>query len=324
MRISLRRSVPVGYGGGMSLQPSYTAARTAARRRPGGFTLIELLVVITVIAVLLAMLFPALQMVRQSARSAVCASNLRQTGAGLLSFAAEYHGHLPPKDYGPNVGVGYFGNWSAGIYYGSQYTVSWIPIPRWNGPDPILLWSYTWQQFIASYIGNDPAWNLHGNLRTAADFTVQPISQERWRKTVTHCPSDQLWNTGFLSYTMNQFPWRNANSAGRFQDRQTTSSFTSSWYFGNLGWQYPFNVVKLHQITDSTKRAMLYDSNVDFFFFDDANSTVMWDAAAQIGSDPSWHQKRHSAWFLDGRVKRLTNRELYFSVAYPSHPENAP
>jgi len=53
--------------------------------RPRGVTLIELLVVITIIGILTAILFPALQGARESARRTACANNLRQFGVAMLS-----------------------------------------------------------------------------------------------------------------------------------------------------------------------------------------------------------------------------------------------
>lgn len=60
-----------------------------------GFTLIELLVVIAIIAILAAMLLPALQSARESARSAVCKSNLRQLALGWQMYVTDYDGALP-------------------------------------------------------------------------------------------------------------------------------------------------------------------------------------------------------------------------------------
>src|SRR5438552_10103617 len=66
------------------------------KRPRQGFTLVELLVVIGIIAVLIAMLLPALNRVRQQSASTQCQSNLRQCGQILFMYANENHGYLPP------------------------------------------------------------------------------------------------------------------------------------------------------------------------------------------------------------------------------------
>ena len=68
---------------------------TVSRKPIHGFTLIELLVVISIIAMLLAILMPALGAVKERARSVVCRANLHQWGLCYQLYSTEWDGKLP-------------------------------------------------------------------------------------------------------------------------------------------------------------------------------------------------------------------------------------
>jgi len=92
-------------------------------RSRGGFSLVELLVVVAIIAVLVGLMLPAIQSVREAARLSQCKNNLRQVAMGCLSHL-QSHGYYP--------WVGFRGTWQtpgraySRLGFGTSQTGGWL------------------------------------------------------------------------------------------------------------------------------------------------------------------------------------------------------
>lgn len=82
-----------------SLQLFMTDERYDSRRRSKGFTLIELLVVVSIIALLVSILLPALSQARVQARSTVCKTRLAQLNLALTLYAMGNNGSYVTQDW---------------------------------------------------------------------------------------------------------------------------------------------------------------------------------------------------------------------------------
>ena len=109
------------------------------RRR--AFTLIELLVVIAIIAILAALLLPALSSAKQKAWTTSCNSNLHQIGLGMRMFADDQSEYYPES--GDDI--------------------------HWGATDPTT-GKASWLEQIFPYVGNTNAYDCPGNVQLPQPF----------------------------------------------------------------------------------------------------------------------------------------------------------
>lgn len=176
------------------------------------FTLVELIVVISIIAILLALLLPAVQQVRESARRNQCKNNLKQLGIASHNYH-ETHGKLP-SNTGRRTAIG---TWEVCCYGGANFLTHLLP--------------YMDQGVLYQSINFNSGYGCYDGLHNCFPLDSAVGRFDRIPMPIFRCPSDaNARDLPITNYVYSQGPQLSCSQRGCNAFPLITSAFPASMY----------------------------------------------------------------------------------------------
>lgn len=279
----------------------------APRPNRGAFTLIELLVVIAIIAILAAMLLPALARAKEKARRTNCISNLRQWGLGVQMYSSDNNSGTPTDGYGNPPG-GRGPAWCTPGQPNGEGTPD-DPLAWFNELPPLLS-----QKTLANYYdAMTTGRGINGNTKAVEDMPFPGGQGPFWE-----CPSAYMSQATINSGGLAPADGMSAPGQGGF-------------------FSYAMNIDLKRDPTDTTGQNPLYypqmpkltnfkQPSATVFMFDmvfdpvseKVNDSPQYNSVNPAGRQRSFasrHDKGGSINFLDGHVS-------WFKTDYVQNPQS--
>jgi prepilin-type N-terminal cleavage/methylation domain-containing protein/prepilin-type processing-associated H-X9-DG protein len=303
-------------------------------KRRRGFTLIELLVVIAIIGILAAMVFPVFARARESARKAVCLSNVKNIALAVQMYLADNNDTLPPGEHRQDVhdylapGPGGGGGCGA--------TNDWMAFKA----NPYLRWPVIFDE----YVKNRDVWRCpSAKVEYAAAFILPgPDFVQALRDGEGSWGKVGSWNYG-IGICMRTFPpgWGGAVTDSIVQQRIGGSSAgyagvdsaAQKVFAASIGTNYSSNHklntdLKLVEVEDPVKYVVVADCGVVDFVGEPTKlaypemccvecAPMGWTPSDQAkADDPDWYipgcaeYHANQDWASDQERKKMSTRHL--------------
>ncbi len=287
---------------------SHTSARLPITKP--GFTLVELLVVIAIISVLVALLLPAVQAARESARRVQCANHLKQLSLGCL-LHEDTHKHLPT------------GGWS--WYWSGD------PDRGFNHRQPGG-WSFTLLPFIEqkpmfdlgigmSVAGKRPEFKRRGSNPLTIFYCPTRRPARALVNAYDTCNSDPVSHAARSDYAANsgtdQGAWWNAPGTGDPAFTEVAGFAYPDYNNIGTGVIYSLSAIKLGEITDGTSHT--YVIGEKYLNADNYTNSVEGTDNNPIYAGFDWDWQR---WSGNGLVRDRKGLSDWLSFGGP-HPAGA-
>jgi prepilin-type N-terminal cleavage/methylation domain-containing protein/prepilin-type processing-associated H-X9-DG protein len=299
--------------------------RLKVLRRERAFTLWELLVVIAIIAVLIALLMPAVQKARAAAARAQCANNLKQLGLALVNYERTYHQYPP-----------------AGRSYGWTYLDPNFPEAK---PDPVS-YNHNGLVLLLPYLEQTNLYNLFNFKAAEGDLTYTcccgyipngaPLASvdsvaggnaklAQTKLSILICPAD-----GGDPFLDNNIIF---SAAPGFPSAKTNYDFCTSDQFMANAWRQVEQVrwpqqLRMFGENSTTRHNDVTDGSSNTIAFGEHTLTVFngrctgwaFRGWCQVGIDPKWGI---NIWNLDGLQFFPVGTSGYWSFAGSLHTGGA-
>jgi prepilin-type N-terminal cleavage/methylation domain-containing protein/prepilin-type processing-associated H-X9-DG protein len=292
----------------------------STRARWTAFTLIELLVVIAIIAILIGLLVPAVQKVREAAARAQCMNNLKQIGLAV-------HNYYDTRKFFP----------SAGCDDGN---------PLSGGPWPNSGEGTSWASFILPYVEQDTIFRrltFTGDSGWTSDPNQKASSAVNNANLVAgivlplyRCPSDPRPSLvvngnnvpGGLQVTRNSYvaiagAVNNLDGSGTFLESRNTTGQSWSYDFGTSAWggiiSPSFNRVTFGSITDGTSNTMMFSEVSDYMYFSTGARGGDNDMSVAVNGFLRGHQSGYDNQrnLQGGHIWMDARGQQYVTIRYP-------